>query len=59
MQATRQYFTTTIAETVSKAMGVPVKDVRLGSDGEIVVVLSIEDVDALFWNAVREQAETS
>lgn len=55
MTATKDYFRQQLADTVSKALGVPVTDVQILED-QIVVTASVIDTEAPFWLAVKEQA---
>jgi len=58
MTATKQYFVDQIADTVAKALGLPVT-VELRKGGEIKITVQVEGpgAESSFWKAVQEQIE--
>jgi hypothetical protein len=59
MTATKDYFTQQIAESVSKALGLPVSDVQLVNKNGVRLTVDIEGpgAESPFWKAVLEQYE--
>lgn len=58
MSKAQDFFTTHIAEAVSKALGLPVSNVVIDGTGLVVNFQIVGDgANTLFWQAVLEQQE--